>query len=394
MTRLALNRLGRGPTEAIVARLTSGGGLPPAVLGEIAARTDGVPLFVEELTRAVLEAGAAAGVAAVPASLHASLMARLDRVPGVKEVAQVAACLGREFAYPLLAAVSPVPEPELRAALERLAAAELLFARGEPPEAAYTFKHALVRDAAHESLLRTQRRELHARIVGVLEERFPETAETEPEPLARHCVEAGLTGEAVTYWHKAGRQAVARSAMEEAIAQLNRGLELLAGLPDGPARQRLELELQTTLGGALIAAKGWAAEATGAAFARACELCWKIGETPQLFPAMVGQWSFHFNRGEIDRSVTVGEELLRLAQQRQDLAARVMAHRALGCALLCLGKLDPARGHLEADSRPVRPRPPRLTRLPLPLPRPLGDRSELALMGLVHAGLSRAGPFG
>ena len=129
----------------------------------------------------------------------------------------------------------------------------------------------------------------------------------------------------------------------EAIAQLNRGLELLAGLPDDPARQRLELELQTTLGGALIAAKGWAAEETGEAFARARELCRKIGETPQLFPAMVGQWSFHFNRGEVDESVAVGEELLRLAQQRQDLAARVMAHRNLGSALLYLGSwLRPA----------------------------------------------------
>ncbi len=155
VTRLALNRLGRGPTEAIVSRLAGDGSLPPEVLSEIAARTDGVPLFVEELTRAVLEAGTTVtGAAAVPASLHASLMARLDRVPEVKEVAQVAACIGREFAYPLLAAISPVPEAELRAALGRLIAAELVFARGEPPEASYTFKHALVRDAAHESLLR------------------------------------------------------------------------------------------------------------------------------------------------------------------------------------------------------------------------------------------------
>jgi predicted ATPase len=183
VTRLALNRLGRGPTDAIVARLAGDGGLPPAVLGEIAARTDGVPLFVEELTRAVLEAGAA-GAAAVPASLHASLMARLDRVPGVREVAQAAACIGREFAYPLLAAVSPVPS---RAAGRPgpARAAELVFAAGEPPEVAYSFKHALVRDAAHESLLKGRRQELHARIVGLLEERFPETADAEPELLAR-----------------------------------------------------------------------------------------------------------------------------------------------------------------------------------------------------------------
>ena len=156
-----------------------------------------------------------------------------------------------------------------------------------------------------------------------------------------------LAGEAVAYWLKAGRQAVARSANAEAIAQLNRGLELLAGLPDDQARQQLELELRTTLGGALIAAKGWAAAETGEAFARARELCRRMGDTPQLFPVMLGQWTFHVNRGEIGGALAVGEEMLCLARQRQDLAAQVMAHRALGPALLYLGKLDPARGHLE-----------------------------------------------
>ena len=161
VTRLTLNRLGRGPTEAIVAGLNGSGSLSPAVLGEITARTDGVPLFIEELTKAVLEAGMTAP-RAVPASLYASLMARLDRVPGVREVAQVGACIGREFSYPLLAAVSPMPEAELQAALDRLAAAELVFRRGTPPDTRYSFKHALVRDAAHESLLRSRRQELHA----------------------------------------------------------------------------------------------------------------------------------------------------------------------------------------------------------------------------------------
>ena len=233
ITRLSLSRLGRDPSEAIVARL-AGGSLPPAVLGEIAARTDGVPLFVEELTKAVLEVGAgSAEAAAVPASLHASLMARLDRVPGVKEVAQVAACIGREFAYPLLVAVSPLPEPELRAALDRLAAAELVFAQGEPPEASYAFKHALVRDAAHESLLKAERQRLHARIVQLLEERFPATVDAEPELLARHCAEAGRAEQAVDYWQRAGERALVRSAMAEAVAQLTRGLESLARLPDG-----------------------------------------------------------------------------------------------------------------------------------------------------------------
>jgi predicted ATPase len=191
VTQLTLNRLGRGPTEAIVARLAGDRGLPSAALNEIAARTDGVPLFVEELAKAMVEAGTA-GMGAVPASLHASLMARLDWVPRVKEVAQAAACIGREFAYPLLAAISPVPEPELQAALDRLAAAELVFRRGTLPETSYAFKHALVRDAAHESLLRAQRQQIHGRIVRALKARFPETANTDPELLAQHCTEAGL----------------------------------------------------------------------------------------------------------------------------------------------------------------------------------------------------------
>ena len=347
MTRLTLNRLGRGPTEAIVARLAGGRALPPAVLGEIAARTDGVPLFVEELTKAVLEAGTTGAGAAVPASLHASLMARLDRVPGVKEVAQVAACIGREFAYPLLAAVSPVPEPELRAALDRLAAAELVFARGEPPEAGYSFKHALVRDAAHESLLKARRQELHARIARALEERFPETAEAEPELLARHCAEAGLAERAVDYWQRAGQRALARSATAEAVAHLTRGLEVLAGLPGGAERQRRELGLQLALGQASIAAKGFAAPETGRAYARARELCRELGDVPELFPALYGRFIVHFQRGELAAAHEAARELLRSAEERGDAAARVTGHRIVGSALYHLGRLAESRAHLE-----------------------------------------------
>ena len=262
VTRLALDRLGRGPTAAIVATPDQRQGLPPAVLGR-----DRGPDRRRAAVRRGADQGGAGGRRSERArswrrvprgSLHASLMARLDRVPGVKEVAQVAACLGREFAYPLLAAVSPVPEPELRAALERLAAAELVFARGEPPEAAYTFKHALVRDAAHESLLKSAAAaSCTPGSSAVLEERFPETAEAEPEVVARHCVEAGRT-------ERGGRRtgtrpdelAIARSAMAEAVAQLGRGVEVLAGCPTSPSGSGSSSELQTELGGALIAVKG------------------------------------------------------------------------------------------------------------------------------------------
>ena len=234
VTRLTLNRLGRGPTEAIVARLTGGRSLPPQVLGEIAARTDGVPLFIEELTKAVLEAGTTGpGPAAVPASLHASLMARLDRVPGVKEVAQVAACIGREFTYPLLAAVSPLPEAELQAALDRLAAAELVFSRGTPPEASYAFKHALVRDAAHESLLKAQRQQLHARIARVLEERFPETVDGRARA-ARPALHRGGARRAGGRLLAAGRAAGARALRD---GRGGRAPDQGAGGAEGPARR-------------------------------------------------------------------------------------------------------------------------------------------------------------
>ena len=283
----------------------------------------------------------------MPASLHASLMARLDRVPGVKEVAQVAACIGREFAYPLLAAVSPLPEAELRAALDRLAAAELVFARGEPPEASYAFKHALVRDAAHESLLKAERQRLHARIVRVLEERFPETVDAEPELLARHCAEAGLAEQAVDYWQRAGQRALARSATAEAVAHLTRGLEVLAGLPDGPERQRRELGLQLALGQASIAAKGFAAPETGRAYARARELCRELGDVPELFPALYGRFIVHFQRGELAVAHEAARELLRSAEDRGDAAARVTGHRIVGSALYHLGRLAESRAHLE-----------------------------------------------
>ena len=231
------------------------------MLGEIAARTDGVPLFVEELTKAVLEAGAGGGRsdAAVPASLHASLMARLDRVPGVKEVAQAAACIGREFAYPLLAAVSPVPEPELRAALDRLAAAELVFARGEPPEASLRLQaragaRRRPREPAQGAAAAAPRPDR-----GALEERFPETAAAEPELLARHYAEAGLAEPAVKHWQRAAELAIGRSANIEAIAHCDQAEAELRALPPSSERARAELEVQLAKGVAVRAAKGFSA---------------------------------------------------------------------------------------------------------------------------------------
>lgn len=347
VTRLTLNRLGHGPTQAIVEHLTGSRGLPPGVLGEIAVRTDGVPLFVEEVTKAVLEAGTAGSGTAVPASLHASLMARLDRVPGVKEVAQVAACIGREFDYPILAAISPLPEAELRTALDRLAAAELVFRRGTPPEASYAFKHALVRDAAHESLLKAQRQHLHSRIARALEERFPETAEIQPELVAHHLTEARLMEEAVAYWYSAGQRAGERSAHVEAVTHLSRGLELLRHLPETLERIREEIRLQMALGLSLIAIKGYAAEEVGAAYARARGLCEQIGEHQQLFTALWGLWAFNQFRMRLTAAHDLAGELLHRAQQQGDLALLLEAHHAGWTTCLHRGDLQACVDHAE-----------------------------------------------
>ena len=351
ITRLTLNRLGRGSTDAIVTALSGKLALAPEIVAEIAARSDGVPLFIEELTKAVVEADAAGPQSAVPATLQASLLARLDRVRGVKEAAQVAACIGREFAYPLLAAVWPSSPGELDAALDRLLAAELVFRRGAPPEVVYTYKHALVRDAAYESLLRSQRQAVHGRIAAALEEHFPETVRREPELLARHCADAGFHERAVDYRYMAGQQAIARCSMAEATTQLAAGLASLEHIADGPDRQRRELALQLALGQASIAAKGFAAPETGQAHARARELCRGLGDPPELLPILYGQSVFHMQRGELITAYDVAEELQRAAERQGDSMALVTAHRMMGSALTQLGRLADSRQQFETALR-------------------------------------------
>jgi class 3 adenylate cyclase/predicted ATPase len=359
VTLLTLSRLGRREGVALVGRVAGGKALPEEVLGQIVAKTDGVPLFVEELTKAVLESGLLrdAGDAyvlsgplpplAIPSTLHDSLLARLDRLAPVREVAQLGACIGRVFGHELLAAVAPLGEDGLQDALAQLCAAELVFRRGTPPEATYTFKHALVQDAAYRSVLRSRRQQLHARIVEALERDFPATIETEPEILAHHCAQAGLVKKAVGYWLKAGELAIRRSATAEAIARLGKGLELVAGLPDDPERASPELELRTALGGALITARGFGAPEVGDTHARARELCRALGRPPQLFPVLYGQYVFHVNRAELDRALAIAEELLRAAQEQDEAAPLVMGHRTVGFASFYRGEPAPAREHLE-----------------------------------------------
>ncbi len=332
VTRLSLNRLGRAGVEAIVARL-GGDRLPPATIDAIIARTDGVPLYVEELTKAVLETGEAA----IPASLHDSLMARLDRTPEVKEIAQIAACIGREFDRALLAAVADRPPVELTGALDKLATAELVFRRGTPPDARYTFKHALVRDAAYESLLRSRRQAVHRRILEALE-----GTGVAAELLALHAEAAGLVEQAIGYWRLAGGQAIARSATAEAISHLMHGLELIGGLADTAERRKSELALLSALAPALMAGKGYAASDVAPTLARARELCIQDGDATALFPVLWQTWLVHMTRAEHALAEELARDCLALAEAGADDALLVESDLAVGLSALYRGR--PAEG--------------------------------------------------
>jgi predicted ATPase len=255
VTLLTLARLEQSLCAAIVESIAGcRASLSREVVAEIVERADGVPLFLEKLTKTVLENAA---VGAIPATLQASLMGRLDRLgPITKEIAQIGAAIGRDFSYELLAAAAERTEPEMDKALAQLVHAGLVFARGAPPQATFLFKHALIQDTAYSMLLRASRKALHARIAHALEERFPSVAEARPQVLAHHFTEAGLVERAVAYWSWAGQQSAAKSAFIEAIAQLKRGLHLTAKLPDSRERKQRELELKVNLAAALMESQG------------------------------------------------------------------------------------------------------------------------------------------
>jgi class 3 adenylate cyclase/predicted ATPase len=343
VTRLTLNRLGRAGVHTIVKRL-GGEALSVEVIDAIIDRTDGVPLFVEELTKAVLEAGEAS----IPASLHDSLMARLDRIPEVKEVAQIAACIGREFSHDLLAAVADHSDADLGAALDRLASAELIFRRGKPPDARYTFKHALVRDTAYASLLRSRRQNIHGRIAEALEQRFQEGAALEPELLGRHLTEADRVVEAIPYWQKAGEEAARRSANVEAIAHLNETIGLLERLPDTQQRRHHELSLQTSLAGSLIATRGYGAPETAKVFERAQQLAEEVDDSALFFPTVYGQWVYAIICAEHAKALELAQRFVRLAKGQSATGPLLIARRVLGVTLFELGRTMEARDALES----------------------------------------------
>jgi predicted ATPase len=356
---MALNRLGRNEGAAMVERLAGNAAmLPPDVIAEIVERTDGVPLFVEEMTKAVLEAGiersseAAASVPAaslgVPATLQASLMARLDRLgPAAKGVAQIGAAIGREFSYELAASVGDLSEEGLQEALQRLVDAGLVFQRGMPPAAEFLFKHALVQDTAYGTLLRGPRRQLHARIAEALEAHSPEIMESQPELLAQHYAEAELAEKSAACWGRAGRRSAARSAMAEAATQFQKGLDQLSLLADTPERQRQELEFCSALGAVLRAVKGQAASETGHAFARALELWEQLGSPSEFLHVPYGESRYHLNRGELDLAQRLDDDLLRLSRQRNDSRGLILGHLSSGRTAMYAGRFDASRSHLE-----------------------------------------------
>jgi predicted ATPase len=274
-------------------------------------------------------------------------MARLDRSVSLRPIAQIGAAIGREFSYALLRAVSVIPEAELQAALAQLVASGLVFQRGTPPDAVYTFKHALVQDAAYGSMLRRARRQLHARIAEALEADFPETVDIRPELLAQHYAEAGLVEKSVICWGKAAQRSVLRSAMMEAAAQFQRGLDQLALLPNGGVRQRQELVFLSGLGAALMAVKGFAAPETGHAYSRARALWERLGSPSKFLQIPYGQSEYHINRGELDLARRCAEDLLHQSLQRSDTSGLVLGHYACGLNLLSAGKFLLSRMHME-----------------------------------------------
>ena len=376
LSPLVLSRLGSDQVGAMVENVTHRRRLPTEVLQHIITKTDGVPLFVEELTKMVLESGLLREndgqfelteplpALAIPTTLQDSLMARLDRLASAKEVAQLGAILGREFSYELLQAVSSVNEETLRNGLAQLVDAELIYQRGLPPHARYIFKHALVQDTAYQSLLKRERQRLHRHIAEVLQERFPVVADTQPELVAHHFTESGIAEQAIPYWQRAGEKAL-DAANVEAIGYLTKGIALLDSLSDTTDRARQEWSLQTTLGLTFMTTKSYAASEVEAAYTRARALCQQIGEGPELGPVLYGLWIYHLVRGELQTAHDAAEQLLRLGQQVSDPAFEMEGHHGLGQSLYFMGEFSTALEHLEQaialydaqapESRPIRP---------------------------------------
>ncbi len=357
LTQVTLHRLPRQQATEMTDRVAHGKALPPEVVEQVVAKTDGVPLFVEELTKMVLESGllqerenryeltGPLPPLAIPTTLHDSLMARLDRLAAVKGLAQLGATLGREFSYELLQAVSPWDEDTLQRGLHQLVQAEFFYQQGLPPHATYLFKHALIQDAAYQSLLRSTRQQHHQRIAQVLEAHFPDLCETQPELLARHYTEAGCYAQAVGYWQRAGQRARERSAHGGAIVHLTRGLEILAALPQTPERDQQDLTFHVSLGSSLAVTRGWAAPEVEDVYTRARELCQQTGDTSQLFSVLWGSSQVYIVRADMPKHRDIGKRLLSLSQSQQDPVSVMAAHWVMGTNLFHAGDYAASREH-------------------------------------------------
>jgi tetratricopeptide (TPR) repeat protein len=364
VTMLALNRLGGRDGATLVERLAGNAGLSHEIVDEIVERADGVPLFVEELTKAVLESGGrdnqvAAVLAAsplpelaIPATLHASLIARLDRLgPTAKEVAQIGTVIGREFGYDLIEQVAQRPVDELRTGLDRLAEAGLLFCRGVAPQSSYLFKHALVQDAAYGTLLRSRRQELHACVAAVLEQHFADLVERQPELLAHHLTAAGDTERAVDQWLKAGQHAAAGSAHLEAIRHFDRGLATLTALPEGPARDAREIELRLARGLSLFTTEGFMSAEAAKAYTHARDLAEQRGTPHQQFMAVYGLWQSATGFGLIRDCRRLSDRLLQLSVGKTGDELRLQAHHSAWATSLFVGEPAAALEHCDAGRR-------------------------------------------
>ncbi len=365
VTALTLKRLNEGEITTMIGRVTGNKSLTESIRQDIIERTDGIPLFVEEMTRAVLEAenesearttaaAVPSPVLSVPASLHASLMARLDRLGPAKDVAQIGAAIGREFSHALLGAVAEKPAAELGAALDRLIAAGLLFRQGVPPYAIYLFKHALIQDAAYGTLLREPRRKLHARIAGTLESQFDEIAESQPELLARHYSEAALIEKAAGFWSRAGQRSLECSALVEATEQLTRALDQIATLPSTPELRREQIKLQVALANALMHTKGYATIETKEALDKArllIERAEALGEPPEdrllLFSILYGFWAVNFVAFNGVALRELAAHFLALAETQSATGPRMIGHRLMATALTCTGDIVEGRKHYD-----------------------------------------------
>jgi len=350
-----LDRLSPTEVASMVEAIDQGRKLPTPVIGEIISKTDGVPLFVEEVTNTVLasgtfEKGVSTGAhwsTTVPDTLHDSLMARLDQLASAKAVAQIAAAIGREFAFDLLESTAPSPPHEVRAAVDRLREAGLLSRREFSAIETYSFKHALVQETAYASMLRSERLPLHQRIAETLSTKFVDVAEGAPEVVAYHYTQAREIAPAINYWLKAGRQAGKRSAFMEAVTHFETALKLLGELPQDNARLELELQLQQSLANASIAAKGFNAPQTIVAFNRALDLCKELGSGPQIYAILNGLVGAHLMGGDIQKARAGAQDLLALGTERNDKTAMLMGHRVLGMSLFMLGELTQARRELQ-----------------------------------------------